>query len=161
MHLPVEDVRNEPSRGVLEYELGRPTETVDQWLATGAVPGDIRPFPAVTLPKPSTTECEACGGRGTIHDCPECGCECRACAGMGMDVQRIIVRFGDVAIESLQFRLIHVLPNARISRRLTSFGHVYFEFDGGTGIAMHVRKIEPDDAVVDADQPAQAMGAAT
>ena len=136
---------------------GVPTQKIDEWLSDGnldqlAARRDLRPLPSVTLPKPKVTECERCNGRGVEHDCPECGCECSLCQGVGNETQRIIVKCGGVMLTAGQWCRLASLPGIQIATQKNTNGHAWFEFEGGRGIASPVRYAQADDAVVDANQ---------
>ena len=109
----------------------------------------LQPLPVVDLPKPRVTRCEECEGRGTEHDCPECGCKCDACDGYGHITQRVVVRFGKLLISGRDWRKLVYLPNTRVAAEPDRHGRLRFAFDGGDGVAMPMRGRDDDDLVID------------
>ena len=98
--------------------------------------------PYFKLPaEPEDTECEDCDGRGCEHECPECHCICRACAGTGSQAAE-----GDYSTtyEGVNFALRYVrkmlaLPGIEIAKPRTADAPLLFRFEGGVGAVMPQR----------------------
>lgn len=109
----------------------------------------LRSIPPVEFPEAERDDCAACDGSGKEHECPDCCCDCPSCDGTGEWVQRIIVRYNGTLIDGRAWRLISALPNARVADAPNSSEHILFDFDGGAGLIMRMRRHDGDDAVVD------------
>lgn len=84
-------------------------------------------------------ECQACRGRGTDHDCPECECVCDRCNGQGdLEVERRISTTLNGEFYSLRYiRLISTLPGFKVAEGVTAMmAPLQFRFDGGIGALM-------------------------
>ncbi len=96
-------------------------------------------LPPFTLPEAPEydQECDACDGRGSKHDCPDCSCNCPDCSGTGwLDPERKI----STEVEGAFFNLIYVrkmlgLPGLQIAPSKDG-KPMYFRFDGGCGALM-------------------------
>jgi hypothetical protein len=85
--------------------------------------------------------CDKCDGRGAVHDCPDCECECTECEG-GTCHQPVMVAWRGAHISRGMWLLISALPGSMIASRPPLppiYDHVSFAFDGGVGIVMPMR----------------------
>ncbi len=113
------------------------------------VPPD-RPLPLLDFPKASSTDCTKCDGRGFVHDCPDCCCECAACDGAGKEYPLMSVDLYGVPFNVKYIRLLQPLPNVRIAEPVAN-KPLSFSFDGGVGLLMplsgpHVMHIQSANA---------------
>lgn len=99
------------------------------------------------LPIPKEVECNACEGRGTKHDCPDCACVCKTCGGTGhvSDDAKSAVRIGEIDIATRYARLLMTLPGLLISDPPKDAYVFQFRFDGGEGILMPLREFHSYD----------------
>lgn len=123
-----------------------------------AVPANL---PAAPGPCPKchgvpAVKCEACDGEGEVEwefeyngrtydmdaDCPVCGGEgaeeCSRCGGKGTGDDPA-VEVGPALIRADYLRLLARLPGCRLAP-VDGWGPVVFEFDGGTGAVMPMRR---------------------
>ncbi len=106
-------------------------------------------LPLIDLPPEEKSECQACEGRGTEHDCPDCTCDCEVCNGSGeesSDLNSSVGLFG-IPFAMRNARLILSLPGVEISRPQGHLSPMPFRFEGGIGMSMplsspHMRHIE-------------------
>lgn len=119
---------------------------------------DIPPGPE-TCPKchgARAVKCEACDGDGSVEwefchggrtydmvaDCPVCGGDgvekCRRCNGSGV-LPEPGVAVGPALIDPRYLRLMALLPGCRLAP-VDGWSPVVFEFDGGGGAVMPVRR---------------------
>lgn len=123
---------------------------VDQWLTNYASMERV-PAPRIDLPKGRSWTCDECDGRGTKHDCPDCGCDCRECDGTGRCHQPVLVAWRGTHISRENWRLVTALPGSVIAASPPLppvHDHISFAFDGGSGIVMPMRKRDEDDPLV-------------
>lgn len=85
-------------------------------------------------------DCEACDGRGTVHNCPSCHCTCRDCDGSGYENPLLKLSFGigANAFSGKYIARIRGLPGLKISLP-DAEKPMRFAFDGGDGILMPLR----------------------
>lgn len=96
------------------------------------------------LPPAATQEkCDACYGRGTEHDCPDCECECEYCEGRGVikkspeeQERRISASYAGVLYALGHIRLIASLPDLEIETAPRPDAATRFTFAGGDGLLM-------------------------
>lgn len=105
------------------------------------------PAPSVNIPPKapiSERECRDCDGRGTEHDCPDCGCECDTCDGTGRikDQPEISTSLCGHLFNVDYIRLMFTLPDLEIAPSQAQIvdGHsalpMFFRFAGGVGALM-------------------------
>ena len=105
---------------------------------------------AVTFYKPSfklpegtdknAAVCESCEGRGHLHDCPNCECECDECNATGRITPRYSTKIGSRFYSLEYMRMILSLPNIELSivgDEEPKFSIMFFRFDGGVGAVMN------------------------
>lgn len=91
-------------------------------------------------PEPeSEVDCEACKGRGNIHDCPDCECGCSECGGTG--TAKI---WRSVLIDSVNFDVKYIirigsLPGIEIARPAKYACPMPFRFSEGIGVIIGPR----------------------
>jgi len=99
--------------------------------------GEFVPVTPFKLPSPSEFECDACRGRGTKHDCPNCQCMCRQCAGSGKDGSNIFISVGPSAVSWRSAALMMTLPALEVEvPAVATQDRLHFQFAGGEGIVM-------------------------
>lgn len=101
--------------------------------------------PSFDLPpaqEPTMVECAWCEGRGTVHDCPDCGCICEDCDGKKMvqSEPTSSTTIGGVYFTLRYVHLICSLPGLQIAHTAIAKGPalkpLLFRFDGGVGALM-------------------------
>lgn len=144
-----------------DQSIEKTAKNIDEWLAKLADVSRV-PVPRVEIPKGKSWRCDKCDGRGTEHDCRDCGCECDECNGTGTCHQPVMVAWRGTHLARDVWRLIAALPGSTIAASPPLppiYDHVSFAFDGGVGIAMPMRKPTlPEDCdplVVTVDDQAQ------
>lgn len=85
------------------------------------------------------TECTACDGRGTEHDCPDCTCECEYCNGSGVCVQKTSVYVGKALFNASYIKTLLSLPNIVVQSDPDPMKPMPFSFDGGCGLLLPLR----------------------
>lgn len=102
--------------------------------------------PAFELPPAhgSHGSCEKCSGRGYLHDCPDCDCECSRCDGSGIsDSEHFIsVSVGPTPFALNYIRQILSLPSVELQEfpPEQSDKPYFFRFEGeGLGAVMPLR----------------------
>jgi hypothetical protein len=121
------------------------------------VTDEFRPLPAITIPLPKEPEdCEECDGRGVKHECPTCGCTCRACSGSGQRPvgDRVSVGIGPSVFPARYILLLQSLPSVQITTPDNRNIPARFRFDGGEGLLIQIHG--KSDVHVDAENPAPA-----
>ena len=118
-------------------------------------PRRYKPLPEIELSEPFEFEkeleclwlkCGSCRGRGKIHDCPDCRCECPKCSGTGQcptcngtgkytvkDFKR--TRIGSVPYQSKFLSWLQSLPDLEIGPPHRK-DPLAFRFHGGEGLLM-------------------------
>ncbi len=96
------------------------------------------------LPPPKEEDCRTCNGRGTQHDCPDCGCNCEDCGGTGhISTDRNVgIMVGKTPIAMQYARVLLSLPGIEIDDISIPAAHAFvmqFRFDGGDGILAILR----------------------
>lgn len=142
-----------------DAKIEKTAQQIDEWLAKLA---DAKrdPVPRLDIPKGKSWRCDKCDGRGTEHDCRDCGCECDECDGTGTCHQTVMVAWRGTHINRNMWRLIAALPGSTIAASPPLppvMDHVSFAFDGGQGIVMPMRKPtipEDCDPLIVAAEPA-------
>lgn len=111
-----------------------------------------RPRPSMTVATitVSTAKCKACGGRGMVHDCPDCTCFCNACNGEGELTPYVALRGATFAVKYV--RLIAALPHLELPVTTGQKTPMYFRFDGGDGLLMPVN-LSGREAAVPGESP--------
>lgn len=131
---------------------------INEWLAV-LDPVERVAVPKLTLPEGATERCKDCDGRGHEHDCPDCGCTCRECDGMGNFRQPVLVAWRGIFIARKHWRLIQALPNGTIAAHRFApefFQHISFAFDGGVGLTLPTRKRLNETPLIVEAEPAEA-----
>lgn len=119
--------------------------------ATTLIPTDVGPF--VPLPEfeeyplhllDNEKECQACEGHGYIA-CPTCGNEerCEVCYGSGMldnAPPYVAVQIGEHHFSNHYLTLLKGLPNVKIAVNEKEESPAAFQFDGGAGCLMPMRR---------------------
>jgi hypothetical protein len=118
-----------PRRVDFDVDVDAPSAKIDEWLDEPGEP-QLRAMPAADYNPPAKT-CSQCWGRGTVHDCPSCDCDCESCNGSGEAPARWSVEWFGVHVDGNFWQQIATLPGARIGTEATRFGHLRFTFDGG------------------------------
>lgn len=99
--------------------------------------------PVFTLPTqpPADAECAECDGRGYEHDCPDCECTCRACAGSGSAAVEgnHSTSYEGVTLALRYVRKMLALPAIEIAKPSAPDAPLLFRFDGGVGAVMPMR----------------------
>lgn len=87
------------------------------------------------LPEPELLpdQCWKCAGRGHKHECPDCRCECKACAGSGKLPSR--VKIGKAVFAGQYIEWVRALPGLEIGKPKPSTP-LPFRFKGGEGLLM-------------------------
>jgi hypothetical protein len=112
--------------------------------------GQFCPVSPFELPDPGTVECDACYGRGTKHDCPDCSCRCDPCGATGkMKALRKYVSIGKSLLGLGYVALIMTLPGLEVEIPSPGADRMHFRFDGGDGILMLIRAGSKGDIVAD------------
>lgn len=98
----------------------------------------------LVLPPPKEEDCRTCDGRGTKHDCPDCGCDCDDCGGTGhISTDRNVgIMVGKTPIAMRYARVLLSLSGIQvddISALVDSVFVMRFRFDGGDGILATLR----------------------
>jgi len=85
--------------------------------------------------------CVVCGGRGVLHECPDCDCDCAACNGTGRaDPERRMSTSVLGRIYALNYvRMIAGLPGLEVSDNKGGESPLFFRFEGGLGGIMPLR----------------------
>jgi hypothetical protein len=146
-----------PRRANVAERDDAPTGSVFIWF-TPLTPGELLPLPRVEVPEPVWRTCRDCDGRGCEHDCPECGCECGSCGGVGKLANQVVMATGGFDLSGRTWRVLQALPDVRLAAGITKYGHIRFTFAGGDGLASPLRVREARAVVVEAhwdDQAAQ------
>lgn len=95
----------------------------------------MKPLPAFVFPEPDKEICRKCDGRGSVHDCPDCNCECSRCRGSGSAPLVVTGAIGGTSYDARYLKLIAGLPQTRVPvspppRR----DPMRFTFEGGEGL---------------------------
>jgi hypothetical protein len=91
-------------------------------------------LPNVIWPSdPPPIECEACDGRGTRHECPDCMCKCDDCDGSGKLTVYASVSIRGGIFNASYVRKIATLPWVEFAERVEGERAV-FRFEGGAGL---------------------------
>jgi hypothetical protein len=99
----------------------------------------MRPPKFNRLPDPSDlVECNVCHGRGTLHDCPDCQCECGNCDD-GMVEENQSVSVAGLPFDARYVRLLLTLPGLLVEIYPISDRPMSFRFDGGCGLVNPLR----------------------
>lgn len=103
--------------------------------------------PKFNLPLAPTEigDCPTCRGRGYLHDCPDCECDCERCNATGtMDKEALIsTKIGGKFFSLKYVRQILALPRVEIEVIPSSEPlkrPIFFRFDGGVGALMPLDK---------------------
>lgn len=127
-------------------------EVLDKWFssldAASCIPVSLA-LPDVAEAE-KDAECDACEGRGFVHDCPDCQCKCDDCRGKGQlhDVEEISVEALGHIFRLPYLRKLLMLPGLKVAPT-TKKGHpVLFTFDGGEAGLMPMTR--PHDVHYDA-----------
>lgn len=98
--------------------------------------------PVIDVPQSDDddNECETCQGRGHLHDCPDCECECRDCRGTGYEEpgRGLSYGFGPAIFAGRVLIKMKDLPGLRFGRP-DATKPMHFIFDGGEGVIMPMR----------------------
>jgi hypothetical protein len=90
-------------------------------------------FGPLPEPKLLSDECGWCGGRGYMHQCPDCRCECETCHGSGKLPPR--VQIGKAVFFGPYVEWIQALPGLEIGKPKPA-DPLPFRFEGGEGLLM-------------------------
>jgi hypothetical protein len=99
-------------------------------------------IPEFSLPPAPTSTgiCYRCEGRGLLHDCPDCDCECRDCGGAGdVDAEKLTsTMLGPKTFALNYVRMMLSLPGIEIAASPSEPDEkpLFFRFDGGIGALM-------------------------
>lgn len=94
------------------------------------------PLPKVDL---TPSQCKQCGGRGRMHECPDCECECTLCYGSGEADQ--IVKIGHLLFAGEYIRRMQALPGIEIGNLPNKADDpLLFRFTSGEGLLMPRRR---------------------
>ncbi len=128
-----------PRRADVPEMVDNPANTVKIFVEHFTAPA-FRLFRGADLPEVSADDlkCERCDGRGHMHDCPDCTCECEWCDSSGTNPHREnrSVGINGVPFAACYVRLIQVLPNLRVSTAIKPSDPMPFTFEGGDGVLM-------------------------
>lgn len=94
----------------------------------------------VELPDVPSTKCRDCDGRGTVHDCPDCKCDCDECDGTGEIESDASACIGDALFNTKYIRLLAALPWIEVPITDLMPEPMPFRFEGGTGLLMSLRR---------------------
>ena len=92
------------------------------------------PIPEFDPPDVETTNCDVCEGRGFLHDCPSCQCECESCENGQVTESASVGIFG-IPYDAECIKMLQSLPSLRLAAGPPA-GPVRFDFDGGYGAIM-------------------------
>lgn len=119
---------------------------------------ELAPLPAMTLPAVKKVDCASCGG-GTesIHDCPNCNCECDTCGDQGEIEVQTTCEVNGTIFDTKYVRLIQTLPGVMFPTSPPKDVGAKFTFDGGEGMVMPCREhaaryVRPDGTVNDPNE---------
>ncbi len=99
----------------------------------------VVPCSAAEIPRGEISECDECAGRGVLHDCPECACQCDECGGTGEEEERTSVGIFGVPYDAKYIRLLFALPGFKFSAAPPPESGARFVFDDGEGVIMPLR----------------------
>ena len=97
----------------------------------------VSPVQFVAAP---TKFCLHCTGRGKIHDCPACTCDCEGCGGSGRAPEMSCVSVGKGFIDRRYADLMLSLPGLEVKLPRRGDDSMGFRFEGGEGVLMLFRK---------------------
>lgn len=106
-------------------------------------PQEVGPMPALTLPPSETEKCIECSEDQPIHDCPECSCSCDACDNTHEVEVKTSCVINNVFYDAKYIRNLQQLPGLRFALTPPTAEGGRFEFDGGAGYVMRLRKQYP------------------
>ena len=101
-----------------------------------------RPLPPISIPPEiGEPECRVCDGRGTMHNCPDCGCTCKRCEGRGATSNHsdLSIGFAGECFAAKYIKILMQLPSVTIANPKEKEGPLPFAFDGGIGMLMPIR----------------------
>jgi hypothetical protein len=98
------------------------------------------PVSDVSIPPLPTTvlDCWFCGGRGTMHDCPDCKCVCPHCNGTGRVNEKRSINIGSVSFDVKYITQILALPSPEVCASPKERDPMPFRFAGGIGCLMPI-----------------------
>lgn len=99
----------------------------------------MRLLRSIAFPELISRECECCGGRGTVHDCPDCACDCESCGGDGEVQEKASVGIGIADYNAKYVKQLTALPGLVIASDAAPAEPLFFRFDGGEGLLMPMR----------------------
>lgn len=119
------------------------TEKVANWDAPleGIETAIFAPLQHGPLPPiPPQGDCEACDGRGSKHDCPDCECLCERCDGKGEAFPNLSTTIRGSAYNIRYVAMALTLPGIEFAtEKKSDNAPLLFKFDGGIGAIMPIR----------------------
>lgn len=88
------------------------------------------------IPEHPLGPCQACDGRGFLHNCPDCECECERCHGHGTTYPDISTTIRGQLYALRYVAMILALPGVQIADKTEPACPLLFKFDGGDGAVM-------------------------
>lgn len=79
-------------------------------------------------------ECGLCYD-GSVHDCPDCTCECDECNGTGLVPAKVSTEIGGEIFNMKYIRMIAELPGVEVALGVSDAA-MFFRFEGGVGALM-------------------------
>lgn len=112
------------------------TPDCEKLLAKTPECSDFAPFPEFDISDAPKVPCDICDGRGTEHDCPDCGHDCEECDGTG-EIEEIqsVTLFGAI-YDTRYIKQIMTLPGLKFSASPPKHVAARFIFEGGEGLIM-------------------------
>lgn len=132
-------IRIPETPGAVAYESPPTTFDIAKIFQENALSGRPRFLLRHNLPEPTMAACDECEGRGKVHPCPSCKCECFYCDGTkfvygdstdtGVYVfdSFIATRYFRLILELKELRIGAVSPNTPIP---FTFQHGYYDCQG-------------------------------